>query len=326
MKKLISLFSLIAFIFAFSAVKASAVAQNWNLAGNWKIDFAVDGSGYDANLYDLTLTQSGDVLSGLGQYPSPSPYAYAWTVTGAISGDSFTLVDTYTQGAVGTVMNMTGTVALDGTISGSWNDNYGGYRSGTWKTNSGTATAIVVACPAGTTKSSTFLGTVSVLPTGNSYLSSSLTNGVTYILEAGGTYVFAPGMNPPAGIADAAYNLRPEGWVNGSIWSAPYTSLLELWVNDSAVDWGAFNASHVYTTSLVGAGASASFKILDDGYGDNSGNLTVNIYSCNPDKPSLPTDKDQCKKDGWKVFGVFKNQGDCVSYVATGGKNLPASK
>jgi hypothetical protein len=39
----------------------------------------------------------------------------------------------------------------------------------------------------------------------------------------------------------------------------------------------------------------------------------------------LPTNKDQCKKDGWKVFGVFKNQGDCVSFVATGGKNLPAN-
>jgi hypothetical protein len=36
-----------------------------------------------------------------------------------------------------------------------------------------------------------------------------------------------------------------------------------------------------------------------------------------------PTSKDQCKKGGWKTFNnpTFKNQGDCVSYVATGGKN-----
>jgi hypothetical protein len=40
--------------------------------------------------------------------------------------------------------------------------------------------------------------------------------------------------------------------------------------------------------------------------------------------PDLPTDKDQCKKGGWQNFGVFKNQGDCVSFVATGGKNQPA--
>lgn len=38
----------------------------------------------------------------------------------------------------------------------------------------------------------------------------------------------------------------------------------------------------------------------------------------------LPDTTDQCKDDGWQVFGVFKNQGDCVSFVATGGKNPPA--
>lgn len=35
-------------------------------------------------------------------------------------------------------------------------------------------------------------------------------------------------------------------------------------------------------------------------------------------------DKAVCKKDGWMSYGMFKNQGDCVSYVATGGKNAPA--
>ena len=40
--------------------------------------------------------------------------------------------------------------------------------------------------------------------------------------------------------------------------------------------------------------------------------------------PPLPTSKDQCKNGGWRDFGVFKNQGDCVSFVATGGKNQPA--
>jgi signal peptidase len=40
---------------------------------------------------------------------------------------------------------------------------------------------------------------------------------------------------------------------------------------------------------------------------------------------SLPTNKDQCKNGGWKKYGVFKNQGDCVSFVATHGKNPPAN-
>ncbi len=43
-----------------------------------------------------------------------------------------------------------------------------------------------------------------------------------------------------------------------------------------------------------------------------------------PAPASMPTNAAQCKKDGWKSYGpVFKNQGDCVSYIATGGKNQP---
>jgi hypothetical protein len=37
-----------------------------------------------------------------------------------------------------------------------------------------------------------------------------------------------------------------------------------------------------------------------------------------------PTTKGQCKKGGWRDFEVFKNQGDCVSWVATEGKNPPS--
>ena len=41
--------------------------------------------------------------------------------------------------------------------------------------------------------------------------------------------------------------------------------------------------------------------------------------------PPPPTTKDECKKGGWETYAVFKNRGDCVSFVATGGKNLPAN-
>jgi opacity protein-like surface antigen len=41
-----------------------------------------------------------------------------------------------------------------------------------------------------------------------------------------------------------------------------------------------------------------------------------------------PVTADDCKKGGWELFHVdgvtFKNQGDCVSFVATAGKNQPA--
>ena len=41
------------------------------------------------------------------------------------------------------------------------------------------------------------------------------------------------------------------------------------------------------------------------------------------DATPLPPSKNQCRNGGWKNFGVFKNQGDCVSFVATKGKNTP---
>ena len=38
---------------------------------------------------------------------------------------------------------------------------------------------------------------------------------------------------------------------------------------------------------------------------------------------SLPTSADQCKQDGWEGFAVFRNEGECVSYVASRGRNTP---
>ena len=48
-------------------------------------------------------------------------------------------------------------------------------------------------------------------------------------------------------------------------------------------------------------------------------------FTSSLDQPELisPTGKDQCKHGGWMNYPQFKNQGDCVSFVATGGKNPP---
>ena len=57
-------------------------------------------------------------------------------------------------------------------------------------------------------------------------------------------------------------------------------------------------------------GTAVDFEVI-------SGDLVVT------DAPVLPTSTNQCKNGGWQTFGVFKNQGDCVSFVASGGKNPP---
>lgn len=45
-----------------------------------------------------------------------------------------------------------------------------------------------------------------------------------------------------------------------------------------------------------------------------------------PPPPAAPTTADDCRNGGWMQYGVFRNQGDCVRYVATGGRNQPAEQ
>lgn len=55
----------------------------------------------------------------------------------------------------------------------------------------------------------------------------------------------------------------------------------------------------------------------------NNGFLFDNLsLSSGPAVVGPPTNKDQCKNNGWKAFNnpTFKNQGDCVSFVASNGK------
>lgn len=72
-----------------------------------------------------------------------------------------------------------------------------------------------------------------------------------------------------------------------------------------AISKGTFVASIV---TLVVAISSISVAVAKPG----QGNQPTNGYT-----------KDQCKNGGWNNFSSpkFKNQGDCVSYFATGGKN-----
>jgi hypothetical protein len=51
-----------------------------------------------------------------------------------------------------------------------------------------------------------------------------------------------------------------------------------------------------------------------DGFANDRGDLVVRDIT-------LPTSRSQCKNGGWRNFPDFKNQGDCISFVAAGGKN-----
>lgn len=118
--------------------------EPWDVTGNYDIGFQLTG---DPTVYthDANLTQTGSSVTGSGGYPAVGPQTYSWVITsGTVAGNSITLTMDYTLGAVGTTMNMIGTIAPDGSMSGTWNDNLGGgFRDGTWATSSGAAFLLI---------------------------------------------------------------------------------------------------------------------------------------------------------------------------------------
>jgi hypothetical protein len=73
--------------------------------------------------------------------------------------------------------------------------------------------------------------------------------------------------------------------------------------------------------SLPAPFTTATFRIIVGGQTV----ATAGPIACALPPPPVPAKADQCKKGGWRDYGIFRNQGDCVSFVATKGKNPPAS-
>lgn len=77
------------------------------------------------------------------------------------------------------------------------------------------------------------------------------------------------------------------------------------------------DGSFTYTPNADYNGAdSFTYKAYDGALDSNT--VTVSITVNPVDEPVLPpTNKDQCKNDGWKTFNnpSYKNQGECVSFV-----------
>jgi hypothetical protein len=95
---------------------------------------------------------------------------------------------------------------------------------------------------------------------------------------------------------------------------------------DCFVTWDAIVAANPDATIVGGFGVNQGGG--NPGLDTNADDLTLGYggesttYDFEP-LVGPPTSKDQCKNGGWQTFNnpAFKNQGDCVSYVATKGKN-----
>jgi hypothetical protein len=101
-----------------------------------------------------------------------------------------------------------------------------------------------------------------------------------------------------------------------------YTNFIETYTNyDARIDApdGVFR-DHGF------AFVEAADFFVQLGQGDTQGLGFTQAWQSTSFGRAAPTTADDCKNGGWRNYPElgFKNQGDCVSYVATGGRNPPA--
>jgi hypothetical protein len=105
---------------------------------------------------------------------------------------------------------------------------------------------------------------------------------------------------------------------------------------DSTQLGGPFYGTYAQTLALLGTGKILRISLVTDAgwaFQDQEqevwfDNVVINEHTYDFTPLLTPAEKSECKNDGWKIFNnpVFKNQGDCVSYVesnpkAQGNKN-----
>jgi hypothetical protein len=115
----------------------------WDLTGMWRFDVTSTvfpdppGPIYPKTMW-LVLEDNAGEITGYGGN-DPYPLSHLWTVSGSVTGSDVSFQLTYTTSPlVGYVASFIGTIATDGTMSGTWSDVW--YSdSGPWESTAGQA-------------------------------------------------------------------------------------------------------------------------------------------------------------------------------------------
>jgi len=122
MKKILTFSLAFALLVMGSAAYADVdrVGGSWTLNAPSGIDFSCGGGTYSHMLDAADQDEAGD-FTGTGYYiPNDD---YTWDVDGNISEDDITFTIVYTGNNAGYTLNMVGTIAPDGSISGDTDGN-----------------------------------------------------------------------------------------------------------------------------------------------------------------------------------------------------------
>jgi hypothetical protein len=288
-----------------------AAAPLWNVSGSHVITFNL-GSDY---AHDVTFVQdNAGNLTGSGGFPAGGPHTYMWDITGgSVSGNTLTFTALYsaTPDAAGTVMHATGTIASNGSVSGTWDDNYaGGNRTGTFTMPAGSATAVTSSLAAedfGVVNYDTGLGMLKGYTAGFGLTNADLGDiqSVTVQLYSGATLL-------ETNTGTAKINT-----LSGSQFSSPFDVSGTF---DYATDGYWTNVKNGTSYQTMAADRVVATVTLTDGtvLTATNTNLTGDPTTIFPVvTPPTTGDKDACKNGGWKTMTSpsFKNQGQCVSYM-----------
>jgi hypothetical protein len=166
--------------------------------------------------------------------------------------------------------------------------------------------------------------------TGNTSLGSTATNGTIRLF--GGNSGITITCNLLAGgqrgiRVDDPFSIGPNSSITANSNNIQGNAIAGLQVDAGGYSPGLLNAESNWWGSPTGPTSPNNPGGTGDAVVDPSGVVDFFPYLTNPSTcaavPQVgpPTNKDQCKGDGWKSFNVprkFKNQGDCVSYTVNG--------
>lgn len=303
---------------------AAAAHISWNTTGNYVVAMNYLGTDYS---HDMMLTQNASgTISGSGGSPAGAN-VYTWVITsGTTTGNTIDLTANYT--ATGdavtpqTVLHILGTIASNGSISGTWSDNYqGGARSGTWMTTTGTATPIATSSLAaedfGVVNYDTGLGILKGYTAGFGLTNATFAGVQSVIMKlyAGvnllqtnvstalvGTNITDSQVSSPFDVS-GNFNYGADGY----------------WTNTRESQYGQSAAATKVVATVVLSDGTVLTAQNTSLTGDPTTIFatTTTPTTTPPTGTTTPSTKDQCKNGGWKTFSnpSFRSQGRCVSYV-----------
>ena len=138
------------------------------------------------------------------------------------------------------------------------------------------------------------------------------------------TLVFEPYQNPLEGA------VTPGVWqkwdvANGLFWSSRTVACSNGTVVGTPGGPASYTLSQIRSLcpSAVTLGFGVNIGSNNPSYNVEADLVTYNGTTYNFEPTLSPSSKDACKDGGWSTFNTptFKNQGDCVSYIASDGKS-----